>query len=796
MEDGHPKHRSMTALPFRDTGPRARVVRAGACVPLLAVVALFTSQCAKSGETDRDASADGPGGGISLGGGAPAIVGDASAVSVGDASSSGTLTIVPPDAIVTVSIQDGVVTAAPSVMLTAQTPSGPVPASWSIDRGELGAIDASGLFRPSGSVAGAGTVRAAFGSLSGATSVTVRIVATRNGGPTWSGDAGAGGYGGVGGEGPGGAADPTVFAGAAATPSSAQELGFVYPYDGTVWPRGLLAPLLQWQTTHVAQAVYVHLSQHDYDFKGYYGLTQVAAGAARMRQPLDAQAWDQATHSNEGDPLHVEVTVASSDGVFGPIAESWPIAPAILQGTVYYGSYNTALNGNPGTVTGAVLSIQPGNPSPSLAVPSLKGACHACHEVSANGSTLYTNDAIGDYAFGGSYDLGNGSALIKGYDQTDVGVGGLQYGDVAGKFTYGGVYPDGTFVLANSNDNFHCYAGSSDLFSRDTLLEVPSTGFTNVVAQAVTPTFSPDGRHVAFNFWQAKPGTDAGVAAGGGSSLAAMDFDCGAAAGDIACSAPPYSFSNLREIYRDGTRTAGWPGFTPDGTAVVFQSTITPSTAGSPLNTYSGGTAELMIADARNPPQFSPERLCALNGYQGDCMTPYLPVSPSHPNDTIYNYEPTVNPVPSGGYYWIVFTTRRAYGNVAQGDPYETNTYSPIDHPVTKKLWVAALDEHPAPGKDPSHPAFYLPGQELNAGDMRGYWVVEPCRPDGTACTTGDQCCNGFCRQPSNGAALVCTTTTTGCSNEFEKCVTAADCCGASQGSVCIDGRCAQPAAQ
>jgi hypothetical protein len=688
---------------------------------------------------------------------------------------------------------------APSLTFTAQTGTGAmVGASWSIDRGDLGTIDrASGLFQASGNVAGLGNVRATFGSLSATTSVTVRIAATRSGGPSWDGDAGPGGYGGVGGEGPGGPTDPTAFAGDAAAPASAKEFGFIYPYDRTVWPRGLLAPLLQWQTTHVAQAVYVHLSQHDYDFKGYYGLSQLPAGVARMRQPVDEQAWDQATHSNEGDPLHVELVIASSDGVFGPIAEDWTIAPAILQGTVYYASYNTALNGSPGTVTGAVLSIQPGNASPTLTVPSLKGQCHVCHEVSANGSTLFTNDAIsGDYAFGGSYDLDKGSALIKRYDQTDVGVSGLQYNDVAGKFTYGAVYPDGTFVLANANDNFHSYTGSSDLFARDTLLRIPSTGFTNVVSQAVTPTFSPDGRHLAFNFWQAQPGNDAGVGAGGGSSLAAMDFDCGAAVGSVACSAPPFTFSNPREIYRNATRTPGWPAFTPDGDAVVFQSTITPSTNGSPLNTYSGGTAELLIADTRSAPQFPPQRLCALNGYQSDCATSYLPVSASHPNDTAFNYEPTVNPVASGGYFWVVFTTRRAYGNVAQGDPYETNTYSPINHPVTKKLWVAALDENPAPGKDPSHPAFYLPGQELNAGDMRGFWVVEPCRPDGTACATGDQCCNGFCRQAPDGGGLVCTTTTTGCSNEFEKCISTADCCGASQGAVCINGRCAQAAAQ
>jgi hypothetical protein len=722
---------------------------------------------------------------------------DGAVISLADGATVGGLTIVPPGAVVAVSIQNGVVTVSAPVTFVAETAAGPVAASWSIDRGELGAIGAaSGTFQAGGSASGVGTIQATFGNLTASASVTVRIAATANGGPSWSGDAGPGGYGGVGGEGPGAPTDSTVFSGAPSAPSSAQELGFIYPYDLTVWPRGMLAPLLQWQTTHSAQAVYIHLSQNDYDFKGYYALTQVAAGPARMRQPVDEQAWDAATHSNEGDPLRVDVTIAASDGVVGPITENWTIAPAVLQGTVYYGSYNTALNGSPGTVTGAILSIQPGNLSPTLAVPSLMGQCHVCHEVSANGSTLYTNNAIGDYAFGGSYDLGNGSALIKAYDQTDVGVNGLQYNDVAGKFTYGGVYPDGTFVLANSNDNFHSYTESSDLFARDTLMRIPTNGFTNVVSQAVTPTFSPDGRHVAFNFWQAQSGSDAGVTAGNGASLAAMDFNCGAPAGSIQCAAPPYTFSGLREIYRDPTRVAGWPGFTPDGNAVVFQSTITPSTGGSPLNTFSGGTAELMIADARNPPQFQPTRLCALNGFQSDCATSYLPVSSSHSNDTIYNYEPTMNPIASGGYYWVVFTTRREYGNVAQGDPYETNTYSPINHPVTKKLWVAALDENPTAGKDPSHPAFYLPGQELNAGDMRGFWAVEPCRADGVTCSTGDQCCNGFCRQPPDGGALACMSTTTGCSNVFEKCVTTTDCCGAAGGTQCINGRCAQPAAQ
>jgi hypothetical protein len=35
--------------------------------------------------------------------------------------------------------------------------------------------------------------------------------------------------------------------GSPASDGSAENLRFIYPYDGTVWPRGLLAPNLMWR---------------------------------------------------------------------------------------------------------------------------------------------------------------------------------------------------------------------------------------------------------------------------------------------------------------------------------------------------------------------------------------------------------------------------------------------------------------------------------------------------------------------------------------------------------------------
>ena len=167
--------------------------------------------------------------------------------------------------------------------------------------------------------------------------------------------------------------------------------------------------------------------------------------------------------------------------------------------------------------------------------------------------------------------------------------------------------------------------------------------------------------------------------------------------------------------------------------------------------------------------------LATLNG-AATCRAARTGTSPAQ--DAVLQYEPTVNPVASGGYAWVVFTSRRMYGNVAaipawnsdpRGTDLQTNT-------TTKKLWVAAIDLNAKPGADPSHPAFYLPAQELLACNSRGYWVVDPCEPNGSSCLTGDQCCTGYCEDVDGG--FVCGKQPPGCVALSNKCTSSAQCCG------------------
>lgn len=728
-----------------------------------------------------------------------------------DLDALGQLVVTPPSATIDVTIVDGVMTSTP-VAFTATYNGQKVPATWLFDRGELGDVDGSGVFTANGKHVGDGTLTARFGAREGTAKIKVTIHAKENGGGTADAgaDGGFGGLGGVGGEPLGGPVPGTLatrFQTEGTAPATAAELGYLYPYDKTVWPRGLLAPLVMWQTTHEADAVYVKLSQGNYVFEGTYSMASFAAGSdARKRVRLEDVAWKAATDGNQGDDLELDVKLhsASDDKIYGPITEKWKVASGVLKGTVYYNSYDSSLSPS----RGAVIAIQPRSPTPQLALPSMAGRCHVCHAVSADGSKLWAEESsdntdTGDYSPGASYDLVTPTNPRIVYD-------GVTTPAQNRKFVWSAPYPDGSFALASSHWAREAYTqGDSKLFSRAGGTEITTTtGLGGVVQSAVTPAFSPDGRKIAFNFWEGAGAN--GVTAGAGRSIAMMDFSCGAAAGSTACAAGTApAFSNLREIYRDAQRWPGWPSFVPDGKAIVFHNAshggecappppnntfdgngeyvpYKPSISNCQLTTWFNARAELWwAADAATK---DARRLDAANGYSG-ATTTYLPTNADHPNDAVVNYEPTVNPVASGGYYWVVFTSRRIYGNLITSKPWGT---SGANGGPIKKLWVAAIDMNPAAGADPSHAAFYLPGQELGAGNTRGFWVVDPCKPNGNACESGDECCNGFCRKDPDGGALVCMDKPPGspCSQEFEKCTVDADCCDPTQ--KCINGKCSQ----
>jgi hypothetical protein len=151
------------------------------------------------------------------------------------------------------------------------------------------------------------------------------------------------------------------------------------------------------------------------------------------------------------------------------------------------------------------------------------------------------------------------------------------------------------------------------------------------------------------------------------------------------------------------------------------------------------------------------------------------------------NYFPTVAPVGAGGYFWIFFDSVRHYGNRG----------------LQRQLWGAAV-EIAADGRytiDRSQPAFYLPGQEFGTGNHRAFAAMDPCRTDGASCTSGVDCCGGFCTITDvTGESLAepighCSSDVPACAKTTERCATSGDCCSPTPNRAadsCIAGVCTQ----
>ena len=97
---------------------------------------------------------------------------------------------------------------------------------------------------------------------------------------------------------------------------------WLYPYDQTVFPAGILAPTLQWGQSTTPDGVYLHLRSSAFDYRGCF------AGANPPQLAVPQQAYDTAFVQSGGvnDPLTVEVTTISGGTVTGPIRETWTLA--------------------------------------------------------------------------------------------------------------------------------------------------------------------------------------------------------------------------------------------------------------------------------------------------------------------------------------------------------------------------------------------------------------------------------------------------------------------------------------
>lgn len=599
---------------------------------------------------------------------------------------TGEMSIVPPEA--TIEVIDGV---AQPVDFNAEIGGVEVqPSGWVVNLSSVATTDGNGIVTATGNVGGLVTLRAEYGGQVATAEVTVRIKRTLN--PE--------------------ALPPNEIA-ILQNPTGGQDASVVwaYPYNGTVFPKGILAPELMWNNAAAGDKYYVHLTSPYAEFEIF------TTAAPPARHQLDQSVWTQLTESGTGGTVDFKVNrlPAGAQAATTVIDHDWTVANGALRGTVYYWANDV----------GRILRIKPGDGAPEdfLAAAGISNTCSTCHTVSANGSTLI----IGGDVSPSTFDLLTNTSV---FSTTSVGKPVRNWAMPA-------LSPDGTLLIENAAALPGPPGGSPGVWESATGVHLTTTGLEGV--QMDMPAWSPDGTLIAYVDHSTK-----------GLAMYSWDHAARTASGQTALVAQNLDPSN---------RPIAFPSVAPDAEWVVYHR--------GALDTR-GGDADLYLASTT---QAGVEiRLANANG---DAY-PFA----AGDRDRNENYEPTFAPLEAGGYAWVVYTSRRTYGNRLTGGSGDT-----------KQLWVAAINRDPQAGVDPSHPPFRVPGQNLDDWNMRGFWALDPCKDIGAECTNGSECCNqncvdGFCEEPDP----------TGCSETGNACEEAADCCDPM--ADCVNGFCTEPPPQ
>lgn len=513
-------------------------------------------------------------------------------------------------------------------------------------------------------------------------------------------------------------------------------LKWLYPFDGTVFPRGLRSPQLMWESNIDAKAIFLSIKSKTFEYQG------CLVPSARGRVALTEDVWSKLNANGFGlnDPFQLELHELDKQGVVRAAAQTKiVVAPGSLKGSIFYNSYASRLAAMQSAPGGAVLRIRVGKDAEVFAG---QRGCVGCHSVSANGSRLVASGEGNEGVYALTTTTPNNPSSLRR----------------ASEFV--ALSPDGrVYVAGNGGEPPGLYVTDTGVLRSD--VGLPAT--------LTHPMFSPTGTLLTF--------VDAPSDAQGYTTnqLALMDYD-----------AQAQRFSNYRAVVAaTQEQSVDWPNLLPDNRALVYQD---------------AARGQLMLLDLSEK---KPIPLARAMGFasqqQAEMATAAVPGS----DRVLLAAYPTVVPLALGGFYWVFFDSDRKYGNI------NTNTSAQPSAPIaglpdwltgliggapqqpktpggiaSRQLWGAAI-EVSADGTykvDPSHPPFYLDGQEIGTNNHRAFAALDPCTARGGSCQSGIDCCDGFCESG------MCVAQPKRCAKAEEACTQKSDCCDGS--NACINGFC------
>jgi len=458
----------------------------------------------------------------------------------------------------------------------------------------------------------------------------------------------------------------------------------------------------------------------------YYEYTEYFTQSPPGRHIIPQVDWDSIERSGSGsqsDPVTVALGRLSGGTAFKPELNTWHIAQGKLKGNIYYFELPDQCG------SGRVVRIKPD--AEQVDAFYTTGGCFGCHSVSRDGKTMMATVEQGSPFPQITIDLSVEPAM-------------------AGSLKVGQTPIGGTFSAFNEKGDKILVSNDGDFNGAERLRIVDSTTGAVLNENAMgnncgEPAWSPTGKKIAGicnitdNFgwiFDAKQGdlTIADVADDG------------------------TTVSNITTLVPKGnSNRPTYPSFSPGGDYIAYGRASDGS--------RTTGQGDLWLVDVNNGANLKKLAIASSDNK---------------------SFNPVFAPLRAGGFYWLVYVTRRDYGNRLVGAN-------------RQQLWITAIDDPPT-SADPSHPPFYVRGQEDCAKSENAYMALPPCKDKGESCLEGSDCCNGQCIKDGQTGMYVCGDPPPPgmCSQDGNSCMSDADCCNfdmadPSGSSQCIDGFCTPP---
>ncbi|MEC7948267.1 MAG: hypothetical protein VX265_11940 [Myxococcota bacterium] len=404
----------------------------------------------------------------------------------------------------------------------------------------------------------------------------------------------------------------------------------LYPLDGSLIPADFFSPEVQWLGDD-GQDIFVVTFETTY-------ITLRAITTATAWTP-DGDAWWAVADPDSGTRIDMTVLGGTWDGTTGTLTDGLCGSPwATALQTAWWGAQGAVFYWTPQAEGLWQVDVGAETAEPWMDR-STTGQCVGCHSVNLSNPGLLTV-AVGSGGYGASTVADDADPLT-----TLAGGGRTQ--------SFSALDPTGTRMVRTAYGSLYL----DDLITDVNIGLVPTTGY------ASHPTWSPDGRWVAYSSCAGASNADDWLVAD--CDLRMLEVLPGDTWGPdtLLAAAPPG-----HNYY--------YPTFAPDSSWVAFTRNTSSADA------YAEPTAELMLMPRTGGP---PMVLATANGL---------------PNVT--NSWPRWGPI-VGDIGWLAYSSRRPYA---------------LQTSETAQIWVAGVNlAEAAAGRDGSFAPVWLPGQSTATGN-------------------------------------------------------------------------------